>query len=335
MGDRRLNLVFLGCGRITATHARTLAGFRDRVRCFYASRERARAMDFERRFGGAGSFGSYEAALADGWIDMALVATPPASHLELTLQALRHGKDVIVEKPAFLLSSDFDAVSEAQHSTGKRVLVAENYAYKPLAFALRDLLASGAVGDVRFVNVCAVKRQSTGDWRDDVRQAGGGALFEGGVHWIDLLANLGPVVRSVRGFRPGPAEGAERSLLLVLEYEDGAVGTLCHSWEIPSPLGGLALSRIDGTAGTIFFESNGLFVLARGRVRSLRVPGLADIRGYRAMFGDFLAALRTGREALMTLERARRELELAEEAYRSLEPGRPLEPPARRLACLS
>ena len=200
---RPLNLVFLGCGAVTARHSRTLAGLGDRVRCYYASRDRHRAMAFERRFGGAGSFAGYDAALADGWIDVALVATPPAHHLELTLAALRSGKHVIVEKPAFQRARDVDQVREAMAASGRRVLVAENYAYKPLARTLRGLLAEGAVGDLRFVRVSAVKRQPAEGWRGDPGQAGGGALFEGGVHWVDLVANLGPAVRSVRAFRAG------------------------------------------------------------------------------------------------------------------------------------
>ncbi|HVQ31391.1 MAG TPA: Gfo/Idh/MocA family oxidoreductase, partial [Vicinamibacteria bacterium] len=226
MDDSRLNLVLLGCGRATATHGRTLGRFREQVRCFFASRDRDRAMAYERRFRGAGSFGSYEAALADGSMDVVLVCTPPASHLELTLAALESGKHVIVEKPAFPRARDFDVVRMAARASGKRVLVAENYAYKPLAVALRGLLAAGVVGDVRFVRVSAVKHQRCADWRDDAAQAGGGALFEGGVHWLDLLAHIGPKVRSIRAFRPGGARSTvERGMLVVLEYEDQSVGT--------------------------------------------------------------------------------------------------------------
>ena len=332
----RLNAVFLGCGRIAATHARTLARFRDRVRCFYASRDRERAMDYERRFRGAGSFGSYETALADGSMDVAVVTTPPASHLELTLAALQNGKHVIVEKPAFLRSTDFDVVREKARAARRRVLVAENYAYKPLALALRRLLAAGAVGELRFVRVSAVKQQSTLDWRDDGRLAGGGALFEGGVHWLDLLAHLGPEVRTVRAFRPGRSDDSvERGLLVVLQYADGSVGTLHHSWEVPSPLGGLGLSRIDGTAGTIVFESNGLFVLHRGQRTSLRLPGFRDLLGYQAMFADFFHALTSDHQALMTLERARLGVELALEAYASLEAAAPRAPSTGRFAWCS
>jgi predicted dehydrogenase len=311
-GPDRLNLVFLGCGAITATHSRTLRAFSREVRCFYASRQSDRAMAFERRFRGAGSFGSYAAALADGRMDVAFVATPPDSHLELVLRALEQGKDVIVEKPAFPRAEDFDRVAEARARSGRRVLVGENYCYKPLARTLRELLASRAVGRTLFVQVNALKEQPVVGWRAE----GGGALLEGGIHWIDLLAHLGPAVRTVHGFRPGAASGFERSMLVVLEYEDGSVATLQHSWETPSPLRGLQLSRIRGSAGSVLFESNGLFVLVdrRGAPR-LILPGLADLAGYRAMFRDFIAALRDGAEPLMTLERARADVEIVQAAY--------------------
>ena len=63
------------------------------------------------------------------------------------------------------------------------------------------------------------------------------------------------------------------------------------------------------------FESNGLFVLVTGSRTRLILPGLRDISGYRAMFRDFLDALREGTEPVMTLARAQRGLELIEAAY--------------------
>lgn len=312
----RLNLVFLGCGGIAAAHSRRLVAFRDQVRCFYASRDAERAMAFERRFGGAGSFGSYQAALADGRMDVAFVATPPASHLELTLASLRHAKHVIVEKPAFTCAADCDAVRLAQAAARRRVLVAENYCYKPLLRVVREQLAAGVIGEPRYVHVSALKWQRGDGWRADLSQAGGGALLEGGVHWVDLVAHLGPRVAAVHGYRAGPGYGPERSMLVVVEYTGGAIGTLSHSWETPSPLLGLQLSRIRGTEGSIVFESNGLFVAVWGRKRRFILPGLADIAGYRAMFRDFLGVLRGEREPLMTLDRASEDLAFVEAAYR-------------------
>ncbi len=314
------NLAFLGCGEITHKHSRTLRSFRSEVRCYYASRDGSRAAAMVERCGGEGSFDSYAAALVDERVDTVLIATPPHSHLDLTLAALEHGKDVIVEKPAFLRGADFAAVRAAETRSGCQVFVAENYCYKPLARVLNDIVTSGALGETRFVHLDAVKSQRAGGWRADPVVSGGGALFEGGIHWIDLLANLGLHVEAVHGLRPGDWRGVERSMLLIVEYEEGAVGTLAHSWEVPSPLRGLRVSHIYGTHGSIAFESNGLFVLVTGRRYRLILPGLRDIGGYRAMFRDFFDALRTRREPLMTLERAQRGLELIEAGYRNAPP---------------
>ena len=320
-----VNLAFLGCGAITRTHSSTLRSFRDQVRCFYASRDGTRADAFARDWNGEGSFHSYGAALADDRIDTVLIATPPDSHLDLTLAALEQGKDVIVEKPAFPCVADFSAVHAAQHRSGRRVLVAENYCYKPLARALHSIVTSGVLGEIRFVQVDAAKRQRSSGWRTDPSVSCGGALLEGGVHWVDLLSNMGLGVETVHGFRPGDWQGIEQSMLLVVEYAEGAVGTLTHSWEVPSLLRGLRMSHIYGTRGSAAFESNGLFVVVTGMRTRIIFPGLRDIGGYRAMFRDFFDALRTGSEPRMTLGRAQRSLELIEGAYRNAPPTHSLE----------
>lgn len=317
MSGRTLTLALLGCGEAARMHARTLDRVAPDVRRVFASRDGRRAAAFADELGGLRSHGSYRQALEDPEVDAALVLTPPHLHLQLTVAALESGLDVIVEKPAFPHSADFGTVRETMEATGRRVLVAENYHYKPLRETLADLLREGAVGRPLLLHVDAVKKQETGGWRDDPEVAGGGALMEGGIHWVSFMADLGMEVEAVEGHRPAPGGDAERSMLVVLRYRRGAVGTLSYSWEVPSPLRGLRLSRIYGREGALTFESNGLFVFQRGRALGLHFPGLRDISGYRAMFRDLVGALRTGREPRMTLEKAERDVRLVEEAYRS------------------
>jgi UDP-N-acetylglucosamine 3-dehydrogenase len=311
---REVGLALLGCGTITRAHSGTLKHSAD-VRRYYASRDRIVAEEFNRTLGGAGAFGSYREAMEDPRVDAVLVATPPDSHLDLTLEALACGKHVIVEKPAFLRSTDFVPVRAAAERAGRRVFVAENYAYKPLARALQRIIRSGDLGEVRFLHLVAVKKQRHAGWKDDAAVAGGGALFEGGVHWIDLFAHLGMTIESVQGFRPAPGDGLERSMVIAARFEGGGIGTLYHSWEIPSPLRGLRLSRIYGTRGSAVFESNGLVVAVTNPRLRLVFPGFRDISGYRAMFADFFESMRTSREPLMTLARAQHGIELIEAAY--------------------
>ena len=286
------------------------------MRCGFASRDGQRASEFCQLLGGSRSYGSYEDALRDESVDAVAITTPTAQHLPLTLAALEAGKHVIVEKPAFLRSSGRGPGRSRGGREWMRVLVAENYAYKPLMRVLRDVIRSGEIGEVRYLAVNALKLQQPGGWRNDESLAGGGALFEGGIHWMHLMAGLGLTVESVHGFRPDGA-GIERSMLVVVQYEQGAVGTLHHAWDTASLFRGLRLSRIYGTRGSVTFESNGLFVAVRTRGVRMALPGLRDIGGYRAMFADFVGCLRENREPLMTLAHARRDLELVEAAYQS------------------
>jgi len=226
-----------------------------------------------------------------------------------------------VEKPAFLRAADADQVAAAAATAGRRVLVAENYAYKPLTLTLCRRLEADEIGAVRMVRLSALKFQATPDWRGSPELAGGGALFEGGVHWINLLGWLGGEIVEARGFLPGTASGPapdgarERSAVVVVRYAGGGVGTLHHSWEAPARLKGISLSQIVGERGTIVFESNGLFVLLNGRRKRVLLPGLRDIKGFRAMFDDFLSALAGGGATRMTLALARRDLAIVEAAY--------------------
>jgi len=311
-----LKLAFLGCGFATRLHSRTLRKAPG-VERFYASRDAGRAEEYRARYRGAGSFGSYDAAIEDPAIDVVLIGTPPSSHLELTRQALRAGKHVIVEKPPFPRSSDFDEVEALVAATGRRVFVAENYFFKPMLVELRALLGSGVIGEVRILSINALKQQSTANWRDAPDLAMGGALFEGGIHWVSFMANLGLEVTDVSGFRPGSGEGLDKTMVAVFQYAEGAVGTLYYSWEIGSPMRGLRLSSIYGTAGAITFETNGIFLAVRGKRKRLAMPRPRDLLGYGAMFEDFFRAIRTGERAAFELDAARRDLELVERIYRS------------------
>jgi UDP-N-acetylglucosamine 3-dehydrogenase len=308
-----LGVLFLGCGQAATIHSRVLRRMPG-IHLAYASRDGRRAQGFRDRFGGRRAFASYEEGLADPEVDVAIVATPTAMHRAQALAALQAGKHVIVEKPAFMCAADADVVADAAAASGRRVFVAENYVYKPLAAHLRRLVAAGALGDPRFLSINATKRQPALDWRGDPALSGGGALYEGGVHWLSFASNIGLEVEALDAWRVGDAHGPDRSSLIVLRYAGGAVATIAHSWEIRAPFGGLRLSKLQGTRGAVTFESNGFAALTTGRRPSLRLPALSDPLGYRGMHEDFANAIRTGGPELFTLAHARRDLALLEEA---------------------
>jgi predicted dehydrogenase len=111
-------------------------------------------------------------------------------------------------------------------------------------------------------------------------------------------------------------------MMAAFRYDNGAVGSLYYSREVPSLLKGLRLSKLFGRTGIITFESNGAFVLVRGKGFPRMVfPGVRDIRGYQAMYRDFITSIRQGRPPEMSLERAIDDQRLMDQIYDSLEPS--------------
>ena len=330
-----LRIAFLGCGFITGVHSRHLKSLRGEIACSYASRSRDKAEAFCREFGGAASYGDYAAAIDDPRIDAVVIAVPPRYHLMLTLAALAARKHVLVEKPAYLRLEDYVDVIAARDRARRVVLVGENDHYKPLAVYLRRLISTGALGEMVFAHFTTIahKLKAAADWRNDEAMAGGDAFFEEGIHWLHLANSLGPRIVEAHGYRPpvsgnGPDRRA-KSMLVSFTYDNGAVGSLYYSREIPSLLRGLRLSKLFGRRRVITFESNGSFVFVRGEgAPQLRFPGFRDMRGYRAMYGDFVRAIRDQSAPEMSLEAAMDDQRLMDQIYASLrtENGEPRTP---------
>lgn len=321
-GRRRLHIAFLGAGHIAGVHARHLRPSED-VRVSFASRDAARAEALRQKAGGETAYGSYEQALADPDVDAVVVSVPPAHHRRLASLAIAAGKHVLVEKPALLTLGEYDEVIAERDRAGVSIVVGENDHYKPQLRTLRSMLGSGVIGDlvmVSLVTVADLPKQAD-DWRNDETLAGGDAFFEEGVHWMHVAGELGPRLVAATGLRPTPAPDANgdrraRSMVVGLTYDNGATGALLYSREVPSLLRGIRISKLYGREGVITFESNGVGAVARGRGRPrVHVPGraeLMDIRGYKAMYADWVRAIRAGVQPEMSLERARQDHVLME-----------------------
>jgi len=326
-----MNLAFLGCGFITGVHSRNLRGLRDEIVYSYASRDRAKAEAFRRRYSGVRSYGDYTEAIDDPAVDAVVIAVPPRFHLDLTLKALAAEKHVLVEKPAYLRLEDYERVRDERDRVQRIVMVGENDHYKPLAVCLRRLLQDGVIGELVFAHLTTLvkKLKAAGDWRNDETMAGGDAFFEEGIHWLHLANSLGPLMTSAQGYRPAMSlAGGDRrakSMMVAFRYDNGAVGALFYSREVPSLLRGFRVSKLFGRQGIITFESNGVFVLVRGSgLPKLLFPGFRDIRGYKAMYQDFICAVRDGRPPEMGIEQAIADQRLMEQIHAGAVPVKPM-----------
>jgi predicted dehydrogenase len=322
----RVRLCIVGCGRVAHRHskvARSLGG----IHLSFASRDKAKAELYRRQHGGVAAYGSYEEACAAKDVDAVFICTPHAYHMEHATLAAGGRKAMLIEKPIARNLAELDRITAAAKQAGVPVMVAENYYFKPAVAVIREHVARGDIGETLLLEINRTNRGAITGWRADAELMGGGALLEGGVHWVNYLVSLaGSDVREVMAAKPTkaypPVAPFEDTVELVAKFSDGAIGKLLHSWYLRNRLKGVQLSKLYGTDGNIVFETNGIFALVAGKRTRLRVPGLADLMGFRGMLDHFVKVVRDGVNPGMTLAVARRDLAIVEAAYRSLTTGR-------------
>lgn len=126
-----------------------------------------------------------------GDYDLVDVCTPPFVHAQISINALRSGKNVVCEKPMAASLAECDAMLRARDESGKKLsIIAQNRFRKPIR-DLKALLDSGIAGAVRHAQVDSLwfRGHSYYDlwWRGTWEKEGGGCTLNHAVHHIDML----------------------------------------------------------------------------------------------------------------------------------------------------
>lgn len=248
--------------------------------------------------------------LPDG-ASVLVVATPPGSHAELTIQGLRAGAHVLVEKPLAPTLAAADrlvAAAEAAATRGQRVHCAENLLHAPLWRAAMD--RRSALGALSHLSLRTL--QPPPDWGHFQQPlTSGGVLFDLGPHPIAIalgLAGEEPVAVAAE-LTSTRADGADDHAELRLRFASGLVATLVVSWrgdevvwdaQAASDTGVLRLELLP----EMVLESNGEPVSVASRYDA------PDPRIEQLGYVDQLLAIAGGDEAGQSLDEARRVLEV-------------------------
>jgi predicted dehydrogenase len=151
-------------------------------------------------------------------IDRVIVTTPDFSHADYVVAALEAGADAVVEKPLATTEEGVRRIAEATQRTGRSVTVTFNYRYSPRNTALKQLIASGELGQVTSVHFEWLLDTAHGAdyfrrWHRD-KDRSGGLLIHKASHHFDLvnwwLADSPSRVYASGGLRFYGAENAAR-----------------------------------------------------------------------------------------------------------------------------
>jgi predicted dehydrogenase len=213
-----------------------------------ASRSAARAEDFARRHDVERAYGSYEQIVADPDVDVLYVATPHPQHAAIALAGLRAGKALLVEKAFTATPEGAAQVVEAARASGTFVMEAMWTRFQPAVVALRELVADGAIGEVRSVQAdLGVQREFDPTDRLFAPALGGGALLDLGVYVVSFAQMLLGTPDTVTAVGSRFDNGVDAEAALLLGYGDGRSATLTTSLRHYLP----GQARVFGTRGWI------------------------------------------------------------------------------------
>lgn len=147
-----------------------------------ASRDAARARKLADRFGARHAFGSYEELLASDTVDGVYIPLPTSQHVEWAAKAMEAGKHVLVEKPLALTAGEIEPLIAIRDRTKVTIAEAFMVTYHPQWIAVRDLIASGAIGTLRHVQGAFTYYLKDPDNMRNRPELGGGALPDIGVY---------------------------------------------------------------------------------------------------------------------------------------------------------
>ncbi|HEY6962215.1 MAG TPA: Gfo/Idh/MocA family oxidoreductase [Gaiellaceae bacterium] len=170
-----------------------------------ASRDAARAQAYAREWAIPRSYGSYEELLADPDVDAVYISLPNTMHTEWSIKAVEAGKHVLCEKPFTRSPDDVTRAWDAADAAGRFLSEAFMYRHHPQTKKAKELVASGAIGELRLVRSTfsySLYDETNIRLRTDVE---GGSLMDVGcynVSWSRLIAGEPERVTAEAWFGP-------------------------------------------------------------------------------------------------------------------------------------
>jgi predicted dehydrogenase len=221
-----------------------------------AGRDEAAVGEAARRYGFAGHVTDWHDLIGDERIGLFDNAGPNHLHAEPTIAAAEAGKHVICEKPLGRDAAESYDTWQRVEAAGVKHMCAFNYRFVPAVRLARELIASGALGEIRHFRAAYLQEWGQAEiaaWRFDKSQAGSGALGDLGAHVVDLarylVGEIAEVSAQTATFWPG--REVDDAVEAAVRFDSGAVGTIeatrfatgrknSFRWEVNGSEGSLA-----------------------------------------------------------------------------------------------
>lgn len=311
-----MGIALIGLGPGSQPHVASLAAMQDEIDMRWAVCRQPERAALGALAGRVKASSDLAEALDDPRVDVVIVATPAATHLEIARRCLAAGKHTLVEKPLEISLARAETLVTLAQESGRRFGVVLQHRFRPGAVRLRELLAEGALGEIQSGAVRVPWWRPQAGYYDQpgrgtMARDGGGVLLTQAIHAVDLF-------RSLAGVRSVDAAHVKTTSVHRIETEDYAAALLTLRNGAPGLLmattasypGSAEVIEINGMQGCATLEGGALKVSFHdGREVTVEAEGRsgsgANIMDFsptahRALITDFLLAVREERDPIVS-----------------------------------
>lgn len=169
----------------------------------------------------------YMQLLTSETVDAVYIALPNSMHYEWVMEALKHKKHVLVEKPIVLHVQQMETIKQLAKQQNVVVMEAFMYRYHPQIEAAKRMLQEGEIGDI-----VAMRSQFhfvLEDWEQNIRitpELGGGVLYDIGCYCMNIQQYmLGEAIREIKAISNWH-NGVDVKVSAVVQYDSGVIGQI-------------------------------------------------------------------------------------------------------------
>jgi predicted dehydrogenase len=191
--------------------------------------------------------------IRDEEVDAVIIAVPTFLHETFAVEAARHGKHILCEKPFALTVAAAERMLEAANAGNVSLMIAQPLRFWPAYVALRRAVLEGRIGRPRFVHGWRLATMPDwGAWFQDPSKSGG-CLLDLHIHDLDFAYHLLGQPRSVYTAGVLDTNGASSHVDTTLQYPD-CVATLEASYDLPPSWPFSMGLRVSGESGCVEYS---------------------------------------------------------------------------------
>ena len=316
--DRKVRWGVLGYARIARMQViPAIARAGNAELCAIASRSLDKLAEAHNAHAIPHGYDDYNDFIADLDIDAIYVPLPNALHHEWAIRAMQAGKHVLCEKPLALNAHQAGEMIDAAKHNGCLLMEAFMYRYSARFAKLKEILASGVLGELRHINASfrfLLDRPNTIKTQSDL---GGGALYDVGCYPVDLLGAITgnrPIDVTASGYFEN---GVDVNASALLRYENGLIAALHCGFNAY----GRNYAEFIGSKGML--EINDMFGESAGEIKLSTADGVqiipvAPCDRYAAQIRDFSDAIIHGRAPRLALQESLMNMQVLDQIHAAL-----------------